>query len=356
MVGVVAPLFFKGYFEIYLAMILSFFTISLLIFQSYKEKNVSKFFFLDIKYIFSISNILFALIFVFGFYSISKDYLYMERNFYGTFIVSESNMGKDNAGRALYSGTTAHGTQYLNPEFRKRATGYYTPYSGVGVALNAVRKQGRKVGVVGLGVGTLASYGSPGDVFKFYEINPACLGIAREYFTYLEDSEARIETKLGDGRLSLEHEDPQGFDVLVLDAFTSDSIPMHLLTLEAFEIYLRHLSPDGVICVNISNRHVNLVPVLKAVSAINRIYAYGWRAGEGQGFSGLGSDFVVMSRSLEFIRNFNVQADYARAKYTPPGQNPDTLAHGFSLKDAKDVSPWSDDFSNLFVALKPISF
>ena len=129
---------------------------------------------------------------------------------------------------------------------------------------------------------------------------------------------------------------------------------MHLLTLEAFEVYLRHLSPDGVICVNISNRHVNLVPVLKAVSAAYHVYAYGWSAGEGQGFSGLGNDFVVMSRSLEFIKSFNMQADYVRSTFTPAGQNPDALAHGFSLKDAKDVRPWSDDFSNLFVALKPI--
>ena len=355
-VGIVAPLFFKGYFEMYIAMILSFFIISLLLYQSYKDNLGENLFSIKIKYIFAVSNILFASVFIFGFYSISKNYLHVDRNFYGTFIVSESNIGKDNAGRAFYSGTTVHGTQYINPEHRKRPTGYFTPFSGVGVALNAVRKQNRKVGVVGLGVGTLASYGRPGDVFKFYEINPACLDIARKYFTYLEDSHARIETKLGDGRLNLEHEEPQNFDVLVLDAFTSDSIPMHLLTLEAFEIYLRHLKPDGVICVNISNRHVNLVPVLKAVSAINQIYAYGWSAGEGQGFSGLGNDFVVMSRSLEFIRSFNVQADYVRATYTPPGQNPDALAHGFLLKDARDVRPWSDDFSNLFVALKPFSF
>ncbi len=355
-VGIVAPLFFKGYFEMYLAMIITFFTISLLVYQSYKDKCIHKKFCLNAKYIFAISNVLFSSIFIFGFYFISKDYLHMERNFYGTFIVSESNMGKENAGRAFYSGTTVHGTQYLNPEYKNRPTGYFTPYSGVGIALNAVRKQGRKVGVVGLGAGTLASYGRPGDVFTFYEINPACLDIARQYFTYLDDSRARIETKLGDGRLSLEQEEPQGFDVLVLDAFTSDSIPMHLLTLEAFEIYLRHLNPDGVICVNISNRHVNLAPVLKALSVVNRIYAYGWSAGEGQGFSGLPNDFVVMSRSLDFIKEFNVQADYVRSRYTPPGQNPDALGHGFSIKDARDVRPWSDDFSNLFVALKPLSF
>ena len=355
-VGIVAPLLFKNYFEMHFSLIFAFALLSFSFLRNYSATSGNHISYKKLNSAIIISNIIYVSIFIVGFSWNSKNFIHMERNFYGTFIVEESNIGKDNAGRAFYSGTTVHGTQYLKQEYKNRPTGYFTPYSGVGVALGAVQKPGRRVGIVGLGAGTLAAYGRPGDFFKFYEINPACLAIAQEYFTYLKDSKADIEFKLGDGRLSLEQEEPQRFDVIVLDAFTSDSIPMHLLTLEAFETYLRHLGPDGVICVNMSNRHVDLSPVMKAVSSLNRLYAYKWSAGIGEGFSGLGCDFVVMSRSLDFIRNFNRQADFVRARYTPKGQNPDTLATGFSLKAARDIRPWSDDFSNLFVALKPFSF
>lgn len=355
-VGIAAPLFFKGYFEMYIALVLSFILLSWSFYEKYDSYAVVFFKRKVIKYALLSANIAYAMYFVVGFNVMTQGYIHMERNFYGTFVVAESNIGEDNAGRAFYSGTTVHGVQYLKPEYRKIPTGYFTPYSGVGVTLGAVRTPGRKVGIVGLGAGTLAAYGRPGDHFKFYEINPASQRIAEEYFTFLEDSEARVEIKLGDGRLSLEREESQGFDVIVLDAFTSDSIPMHLLTLEAFETYLRHLKPDGVICVNISNRHVDMKPVLKMISELNRVYAYHWSAGVSRGFSGLGSDFIVMSRGLDFIRDFNRQADYVRARYTPEGRHPDTVARGSSLQSARDIRPWTDDFSNLFAVIKPMSF
>ena len=118
------------------------------------------------------------------------------------------------------------------------------------------------MGVVGLGVGTLAAYGRPGDRFKFYEINPLVVQIANSEFSFLRDSEAKVDIVMGDGRLSLEHEPPQGFDVLVVDAFSGDSIPVHLLTREAFELYFRHLNPKGVLAVHISNQYLNLAPVV----------------------------------------------------------------------------------------------
>src|SRR5205807_9355570 len=120
-----------------------------------------------------------------------------------------------------------------------------------------------RVGVVGLGAGTLAAYGRTGDVFRFYDINSDVVELARSEFTFLKDSRAKVEVALGDARLSLEREPAQNFDVLALDAFSSDAIPVHLLTVEAFKTYLRHLKPDGVLAVHISNRYLDLVPVVQ---------------------------------------------------------------------------------------------
>ena len=188
------------------------------------------------------------------------------RSFYGVLTLFDYDAeDPDNHYRLLRHGRIAHGLQFTNPVFARLATTYFTEESGVGLAMRLTRAEGKRVGVVGLGVGTLAAYGRPGDYYRFYEINPAVVrlsGPAGDTFTYLKDSEARIEIALGDARLSMEREPPQRFDVLVLDAFSSDSIPVHLLTREAFETYRRHLRPDGVIAVHIANRYLDLEPVV----------------------------------------------------------------------------------------------
>ena len=142
------------------------------------------------------------------------------------------------------NGTIDHGLQFLSPARRDLPTTYYGPDSGIGITLKAAGATSPlNVGVIGLGVGTLAAYGRQGDRYKFYEINPLVVQLANQEFSFLRDSEAKIDIVLGDGRLSLEQEPPQGFDVLVVDAFSGDSIPVHLLTREAFELYFRHLKP-----------------------------------------------------------------------------------------------------------------
>jgi SAM-dependent methyltransferase len=175
---------------------------------------------------------------------------------------------RQTAYRVLMNGTIDHGLQFLSSELRRRATSYYGPNSGIGVALRAAEgRSGLRVGVIGLGAGTLAAYGRLGDRYTFYEINPLDVRIAHEEFTFLRDSEARIEIVPGDARLSLEREAPRDFDVLAVDAFSSDSIPVHLLTRQAFELYFRHLKPDGVLALHISNQYLNLQPVVEAASA-----------------------------------------------------------------------------------------
>lgn len=191
------------------------------------------------------------------------------RNFYGLLrIVDTDADDPDRATRRMVHGRIVHGLQFLAPEKRGIPTAYYGEKSGIGRLLLAeeTSSRPRRIGMVGLGVGTLAAYGRPGDVFRFYEINPDVVRMAREHFTYLRDCAATVEMVVGDARLSLEREPPQQFDVLVLDAFSSDAIPTHLLTEEAFAIYRRQLRPDGVLAIHVTNRHFDLEPVVRGAA------------------------------------------------------------------------------------------
>jgi hypothetical protein len=201
------------------------------------------------------------------------------------------------------NGTIDHGLQFLSPGLRRKPTTYYAEKSGAGIALKAISGRGAlRVGVIGLGAGTLAAYGRSGDTYKFYEINPLDVRIAGEEFTFLRDSEAQIDIVLGDARLSLDRETPQEFDALLVDAFSSDSIPVHLLTREAFQLYFRHMKPDGLLAIHVSNQYLNLDPVVEAATAALKkeaviisnnddhpqgVYAASWIVmGDPQGFYG----------------------------------------------------------------------
>lgn len=187
------------------------------------------------------------------------------RNFYGGLKVADATADdSDEPVRRLTHGTITHGEQYLDPKLAGRPTTYYGPNSGVGRAIRQDQEAGPvRVGVIGLGTGTLAAYGRAGDYFRFYEINPLVLRLANTQFTFLKISKARLDVAMGDARLSLERELPENFDVLAVDAFSSDAIPVHLLTREAFVLYFRHLKADGVLAVHVSNKHLDLRQVVK---------------------------------------------------------------------------------------------
>jgi hypothetical protein len=192
----------------------------------------------------------------------------MVRNFYRVFrVVYLREAQLVGSRRILINGTIWHGEQFLEPDRRHQPTSYYAPRSGLGLALHECEERsGLRIGVIGLGTGTIATYGKPRDHFTFYEINPLVVRLAETEFTFLRDAEAKVDVVLGDARLSLEREPPQGFDVLVPDAFSGDAIPTHLLTRDAFGLYFRHLKRTGVLAVNVSCKYFNLQPVLRRAS------------------------------------------------------------------------------------------
>lgn len=193
------------------------------------------------------------------------------RNFYGA--VSVEDDWFDEAGayyRRFHHGGIIHGVQLQSPEGRLTPLSYYGNDTGIGRALLSLTgRSDARVGVVGMGTATTAAYGEKGQTYRFYDINPDIVRIAKNQFTFVSDLEARggkVDIVLGDARLSMEREAPQNFDVLLLDAFSGDSVPVHLLTLEAFKIYQRHMKPDGIIVVHVSNRYLVLPPVVEKVA------------------------------------------------------------------------------------------
>lgn len=212
-----------------------------------------------------------------------------QRSFYGTLKVVEAGIGTPNHRHELWHGTILHGSQYLSPSRRREATTYYQRLSGVGLAFATLPDGPRRIAVIGLGLGTIAAYGRPGDVIVFYEIDALVERVARRDFTFLADSPATIDVVLADGRLSLEREAPRRFDLLVLDAFSGNAPPLHLLTEEAFGTYIRHLAPDGVIAIQVSSKFFDFGRFVLAALA-----AHGWT---GKFMTDGTSDWVVAARN-----------------------------------------------------------
>jgi hypothetical protein len=269
----------------------------------------------------------------------ARDTVSMTRNFYGVLRVIEGGADTPFHAYKLNHGGITHGMQFANPARSGLATTYYHEASGVGVALNNFPRQAnRRVGIVGLGTGTLAAYGRPGDTFRFYEINPEVRRMAETGFSFLRNSGARIELVLGDARLSLEREAGQQFDLLVLDAFSSDAVPVHLLTQEAFETYYRHLKPDGAIAVHISNHHLNLLPVLAGVAKHfdQMMVCLDWDDKCRQWWFS-SSRWVVLSRNQPFI-------------LSPPLM---ALATRIPDRFGEHPTVWTDDHASLFSIVRP---
>ncbi|MDP8980105.1 MAG: fused MFS/spermidine synthase [Acidobacteriota bacterium] len=267
----------------------------------------------------------------------AQRFIRSDRNFYGVLRVRDQPDTEFETGlRALIHGTIYHGSQLSDPQYRRIATTYYSAASGIGRALAALQARGPvRVAVIGLGAGVLASYGRTGDMFRFYEINPLDVTIANTQFTFLKDSPAQPVIALGDARLTLERESPQRFDVLAVDAFSSDSIPVHLLTREAFALYFRHLAPGGVLAVHVSNRYLNLIPVVAGnAAAFGKTAILAYDDGEEQDYFD-SSDWMLVTADPKVFE----QPEFRSVDTRPVPPSP-------------KFRTWTDDYSNLFQILR----
>ncbi|MFO1486820.1 MAG: fused MFS/spermidine synthase [Verrucomicrobiaceae bacterium] len=244
------------------------------------------------------------------------------RDFYGMLSISEyKDEDTGDTLRSFIHGSIKHGRQNMTPAHRRDPLTYYSHPSAIGRALETLKtRPDARVGVIGMGAGTVACYAEKGQTYRFYEINPNSERLALKWFTYIPDMQTRgaiYESVIGDARLSLEHEKPQNFDVILLDAFSGDSVPVHLLTYEAFELYLRHLKPDGIIAVHITNYSLNLAPVVER--AARELGMPSIRMANDLDENGCyPTDYVLLTRNTAFIQaNPPVVPDYARAIDVP---------------------------------------
>ena len=267
--------------------------------------------------------------------TLRENVLFIERNYYGVVRVKETLARSDDDEtryRSLVHGAILHGEQWLNEKWRRSATTYYKTSSGIGKTILAFEGQAIRVGIIGLGAGSIAVYGDADDVYRFYDIDPAVVHVANTFFTYVKDTPSKVEIALGDARLSLEREPSQQFDVLAIDAFSGDSIPVHLITYEAVALYLKHLKPEGVMAFHVSNRFLDLKPVLLAIAEKHGLeYAFVHETGDEGGTT---SDWIVITRHKPFILR------------------PEIVESTEPVVPRPDWNLWTDDFNNLVQVFK----
>jgi len=260
-------------------------------------------------------------------------FVLLRRNFYGRLAIKHTKVGEV-VQRTLYHGGTIHGLELLDGTHRLQPTTYYTESSGIGRALLGKRRSGaQQVGVIGLGAGTLATYARPDDLYRFYEINPLVVRVARRWFFFLARCKGQVEIALGDARLSLQREADARFDVLAVDAFSGDAIPVHLLTREAFELYFARVKPNGILAVHVSNRYLDLVPVVATHAAQMGKHALIFDTQEDRAKLQYGSTWVLLADSAAVFADPIFRG----------GQLPNTV---------RSVRQWTDDYSSVFEVLK----
>jgi hypothetical protein len=324
-VSVIAPLLLPYYFELSIGLAL---TALCALFVTYRESWIT--------------DIVWAGLAIFLIVTVYRDVkssvtdnIVTTRNFYGALRLRDSGPDLEGARlRTLVNGTINHGAQYVSGPRSAIPTTYYGERSGVGISIANQRRPGMRVGVIGLGAGTLAIYGQPGEHYRIYEINPKVRDISKEYFSYTKQSKADLEIVMGDARLSLEREQPNNFDVLAVDAFSSDAIPVHLLTREAVELYLRHIKPSGIVAVHVSNKYLNLNPVVQKIADALDLALIEVQSAGVPGSEQFASDWVLLTRDKSLFQ----RPEY-RAVASRPAPEP-------------NAPLFTDDYSNLYQILR----
>jgi spermidine synthase len=340
-VSLAAPRLFTGHWELHLAFVLLSILTSYQLWRQFAPQR---------RYAILIPGTVFGLIAIgtMGFFlqkhidESRTQAIAVKRGFYGVLKVEEVGAGTDGAFRTLHHGRISHGRQYFSSEDRDLATTYYGLESGVGAVFACLPQRNElpvapiHVGVVGLGVGTIATYAETGDRFRLYEINPQVEELARSHFTFLGDCAGEEEVVLGDARVSLERElaagESQQFDALFVDAFSGDSIPIHLLTRESFDLYFKHLKPDGVLAIHVTNLHLDLADPVRNLA---KEFGYGAyrcdHSPEDTEYESYYSDWILITKSEAFIAALK-----SAERITP-----------WDHEETKPIL-WTDDYSNLF--------
>ncbi len=334
LVGLVAPYLFNAYYELPIGLVACGFLVVLVLKQD-RELKWFRSWRQPVPLVTSALAIALTVYIGMQLRTAERNARLVVRNFYGGLRVRDS--GPPNAQdtvRTLIHGTINHGEEYLVPSKRDIPITYYGGGSGVSQAVQDRHGNGPiRIGVIGLGTGTMAAFGKAGDYVRFYEINPLVPPIAKGQFYFVPDSKAKVDIAMGDARLTLEREQPENFDVLVVDAFSSDAIPVHLLTREAMELYFHHLKPDGFLVVHISNRYLDLQPVLageiKELGKVGRVVDT-----EDDDTQDLFGATWVLIRSPQY------------------GFSKSILNSSSDLAKARKIRLWTDDYSNLFQILK----
>jgi hypothetical protein len=339
--AIIAEHIFNQYYELIVGIVLTYILFAISLGLSNKNNDPSHAMFTRNKYLAYASC---TAVVCFGFYfnQLNSHYfqtdLHNSRNFYGVLAVKMQTRNNQPV-KVLLDGVTDHGSQSQNPSLKNSATSYYRAGTGIALALDHInKKQANKVGIIGLGTGTLATYAKHTDEYVFYELNPAVAQVASQHFSYLADSKAHTQVKLGDARITLHNElntlGGQNYDALIVDAFSSDSIPVHLLTLEAFELYWQHIKSNGLLVMHISNNHLDLLPLINNLAVkLNiplRHFILASNDPEQQT-----TQWVVLTQDRTFLQDPSIQI---KATY-------------LNLKPNKHAI-WTDKYSNLLSVIK----
>ena len=324
-VGLIAPEIFGGIYELPLTL---FVTAALALLLTWESGGWAG------RILWSSVATCMALVFVMNIRAYHENSLTLRRSFYGSLRVVQSPHAGPEQTRTLFHGTIQHGAEFLWPERRQRPTTYYGPDSGIGIVLRECFSSPKRVGIVGLGAGTIAAYGQKGDMFLFYEINRQVIEIAQSLFYYMRETPARVEISEGDARLSLESDSSAPFDVLALDAFSGDAIPVHLLTREAMALYLRHLKPQGVLAFHVSNNYLELAPVVQQLAAEIGLTAAKISSHADRDNMVLPAEWVLVTKNTAVLDNPSVQL------------------HSQPIDTRSGLRPWTDSFNNLLEILK----
>ena len=329
-VGVVGPYCFDSNYELSVGIVLAAVVVTVSLMQSYAHLTIltkRAFWLLGIGFVIGL-----AVLRISDHRTKAEGVTWKGRNFYGSLkVFTQVRDGY----RSMLHGQIIHGQQFIAPEKQQLPTSYFTHDAGVGLALDAKAAQGPlRVGVIGVGAGTLLTYGRKEDVYHLYEIDPLVIQLAKQEFTFIRDAKAKTDIVLGDARLQLESESPQNFDVLVVDAFSGDSVPVHLLTREAFAVYFKHLKPNGVLAVHITNAFLDLVPVVQTAA----------------------DHFGKQIRLVDHVGDFTKLSFTSRwALVTADAKffdNP-MLKNAKVLEERNDFTPWRDDYSSLLSVYRP---